>query len=258
MDCGIVFPPRPCSSPRRFLAPTRAAACSICRCSDPVFNALGEGLYRYGGFQVALDWNRLNQSRGRGTRLRGQIREHADRDVLLLAGERFTVVAQVPYTFNHLTDGRRRRDRGRPRRSGVLPLVRLWSSQFAGPRRRAWISAVVAVKTPWGNNDVSENGERLDEHVQPGTGATNLFRRAHGALSVRRESSIFASAAYTRHGPNDFGYKYGNNVQVNVVYDRKLTEVSTASLELNFLDAKRDQVDAAGVLDPNTGGQSST
>ena len=46
------------------LAPAPAAACSMCRCSDPVFSALGEGLYSYGGFQVALDWNRLNQSEG--------------------------------------------------------------------------------------------------------------------------------------------------------------------------------------------------
>ena len=32
----------------------------MCRCSDPVFSALGEGIYSYGGFQVALDWSRLS------------------------------------------------------------------------------------------------------------------------------------------------------------------------------------------------------
>src|SRR6185369_7951272 len=54
--------------------PRAAAACSMCRCSDPVFSALGEGLYSYGGFQVALDWTRLNQSQGAGPELEEQVR----------------------------------------------------------------------------------------------------------------------------------------------------------------------------------------
>ena len=47
-----------------------------------------------------------------------------------------------------------------------------------------------------------------------------------------------------------------DNVQANLVYDRKLTDWLDGVVELNFLDAKRDQIDGAGVPDPDTGGQS--
>ena len=66
---------------------------------------------------------------------------------------------------------------------------------------------------------------------------------------------MYASVAYTGTGRNDFGYKYGDNVQANLVYDRKLTDWLDGVVEVNFLDAKHDQVDALGVPDPDTGGQ---
>jgi hypothetical protein len=232
------------------------SACSMCRCSDPVFSALGQGLYSYGGFQLALDWNRLNQSQGAGPELEAQVRNTMIATVSYGWQERLTLVAQVPYTFNHLTQ-----DGGVETADGLADpafyaYVRLWSSEFSGGLgRRAWISAVVGVKTAWGKNDVSEDGERLDEHVQPGTGATNLSGGLSGLYLLNEKSSLFASAAYTGTGRNKFGYKYGDNVQANLVYDRKLTDWLDGLVELNFLDAKRDQIDAAGVRDPDTGGQ---
>jgi len=240
-----------------FLVPNPAAACSMCRCSDPVFSALGEGLYSYGGFQVALDWNRLNQTEGAGPDFEAQIRNTLTATIAYGWQDRLTVVAQIPYTFNHLATAEGVETADAVGDPSFFVSVRLWSSPFSqGLGRRAWISALVAVKTPWGNNDVTENGERLDEHVQPGTGATNLTGGLNGLYLLDAESSIYASAAYTGTGLNDFGYKYGNNVQANIVYDRKLTDFLGGLLEVKFLDAKHDQVDAAGAIDPNTGGQS--
>jgi hypothetical protein len=236
--------------------PRMAAACSMCRCSDPVFSALGEGLYTYGGFQVALDWNRLDQSQGAGPELEAQIRNSMVATVSYGWRERLTFVAQVPYTFNHLTaDGEVQTADGLGDPAFYL-YVRLWSSKFAsGLGRRAWISATVGVKTPWGKNDVTKDGKRLDEHVQPGTGATNISGGLSGLYLLDEDSSLYASAAYTGTGRNQFGYKYGDNVQANLVYDRKLTDWLDGVVELNFLDAKRDQIDSEGVPDPSTGGQ---
>ena len=236
--------------------PRFAAACSMCRCSDPVFSALGEGLYTYGGFQVALDWNRLDQSQGAGPELEAQIRNSMVATVSYGWQERLTFVAQVPYTFNHLTaDGEVQTADGLGDPAFYVYL-RLWSSKFAsGLGRRAWISATVGVKTPWGKNDVTSDGERLDEHVQPGTGATNLSGGLSGLYLLDENSSLYASVAYTGTGRNQFGYKYGDNVQANLVYDRKLTDWLDGVVELNFLDAKRDQIDTLGVPDPSTGGQ---
>ena len=236
--------------------PRMAAACSMCRCSDPVFSALGEGLYTYGGFQVALDWTRLDQSQGVGEDLEEQVRNSLVATISYGWRERLTFVAQVPYTFNHLTEGEDIETADGLGDPAFFAYVRLWSSKFEqGLGRRGWISAVVSAKTPWGKNDVTEDGERLDEHVQPGTGATNLSGGLSGLYLLDEKSSLYASAAYTGTGRNDFGYKYGDNVQVNLVYDRKLTEWLDGVLELNFLDAKRDQVDTEGVPDFDTGGQ---
>jgi hypothetical protein len=238
------------------LAAAPARACSMCRCSDPVFSALGEGLYSYGGFQVALDWNRLNQTQGEGEELEAQVRNSLTATLSYGFRERFTFVAQVPYTWNHLTEGDEAETANALADPAFFAYMRLWSSPFEAPLgKRAWISAVVSVKTPWGKNDVSEDGERLDEHVQPGTGATNLSGGLAGLYLIDEKSSLYASAAYTGTGRNEFGYKYGDNVQVNLVYDRKLTDWLDGVAELNYLDSKRDQVDAAGVPDPDTGGQ---
>ena len=239
------------------LAAAPAGACSMCRCSDPVFSALGEGLYSYGGFQLALDWSRLNQSQGAGAGLEEQVRNSMIATLSYGFRERFTVVAQVPYTWNHLTEGEEVETADGLGDPVFFAYVRLWSSPFQSPLgRRAWISAVFSVKTAWGRNDVSADGVRLDEHVQPGTGATNLSGGLAGLYLVDDKSSLYLSAAYTGTGRNDFGYKYGDNVQVNFVYDRKLTDWLDGLVEVNFLDAERDQVDALGVPDPDTGGRS--
>ncbi len=240
-----------------FLAVPRAAlACSMCRCSDPVFSALGEGLYTYGGFQVALDWSRLDQTQGAGPEFEAQIRNTLTATLSYGWRERLTFVAQVPFAFNHLTEESGVQTADGPGDPAFFAYVRLWSSKFGpGLGRRAWISAVVAVKTPWGENDVTENSERLDEHVQPGTGATNVSGGLSGLYLLDENSSLFASAAYTGTGRNQFGYKYGNNVQANLVYDRKITDWLDGVVELNFLDAERDQVDSAGLPAPSTGGR---
>lgn len=38
-----------------------AAACSICRCGDPTFNALGTDIYKDGAFRVFVDWERFDK-----------------------------------------------------------------------------------------------------------------------------------------------------------------------------------------------------
>lgn len=229
----------------------------MCRCSDPVFSALGEGLYTYGGFQIAVDWNRLNQTQGAGPDFEAQVRNSVTTTISYGWRERLTFVAQVPYTSNHLTESGGVETADGLGDPAFSLYVRLWSSPFTqGLGRRGWISAVVAVKTPWGRNDVSENGERLEEHVQPGTGATNLAGGISGLYLLDENSSVYASVVYTGTGRNKYGYKYGDNVQANAVYDRKITDWLDGVLEVNFLDARHDQVDAAGLPDPNTGGQS--
>jgi len=242
------------------LAPPRADACSICRCSDPTFNALGTNVYSSGEFHLALDWDRFEKSQA--TEEGGTDEETENRFTATFSysfGERFLLVARLPFSHRDLTETNGS-EVERTRTFGLSDpefygLVSLWSSPFGpGLGRRAWISAIFGVKTPWGLNDVRKDGVRVDEHAQPGTGSTDLFGGFSGFYLFDLDSSIFLSAQYRGTGRNDFGYKYGDNLIVSTAYERKLSEVFDAVVELNFRHAKRDQVDFSGEVDPNTGG----
>ncbi len=242
------------------LAPARASACSICRCSDPTFNALGTNVYSAGEFHLALDWERFSKSQA--TEEGGTDAEIENRFTATFSysfGERFLLVARLPFSHRDLTETNGD-DVEVTKTFGLSDpefygLVSLWSSPFGpGLGRRAWVSAVFGVKTPWGLNDVRKDGVRVDEHAQPGTGSTDLFGGFSGFYLFDLDSSIFLSAQYRGTGRNDFGYKYGNIAMASVAYERKLSEVFDAVVEMNFRHAGRDQVDFSGELDPNTGG----
>jgi hypothetical protein len=238
-------------------------ACSICRCGDPTFNALGTSVYSAGAFHLALDWERFEKSQR--TEEEGRIGTDAEIENRYTAtlsysiGERFLLVARVPFSHRDLTttfaDEREEVTTNGLSDPEFYGLVRLWSSNFGpGLGRRTWISAVLGVKTPWGRNDIRQNGDRVDEHAQSGTGSTDVFGGLSGFYLFDADSALFASVQYRGTGRNDFGYKYGNITIANVAYERKLSELFDAVVEMNFRHSKRDEVDFTNELDPNTGG----
>ncbi|HEV8580981.1 MAG TPA: hypothetical protein VGX68_18100 [Thermoanaerobaculia bacterium] len=258
------------------LTPPPAAGCSICRCGDPTFNALGTDVYKSGAFRVFLDWERFDKEQGIAEEeeaegpptLKHEGHEHATRESVVenrfttalsySFGERVIAVARIPWSARRLSEeggeggAERTRDLADPE---IYALVRLWSSKFAPDLgRRAWLSALGGVKTDWGKNDLAEDGERLDEHLQAGTGSTDWFAGLSGLYLLDVRSSLFGSVQRRQTGENDFGYEYGDLTLANLGYERKLARAADAALELNYRDAGRDRVDAAGTLDPNTGG----
>jgi hypothetical protein len=239
-----------------------ASACSICRCGDPTFNALGNNIYSSGDFHLAIDWDRFEKSQGTFEDGRfGTDHEVENRFTATLSyswAQRVVGVVRIPYSARTLTTTFED-ESSRVRTHGfsdpeIYALVRLWSSDFTGLGRRTWISAQAGVKTPWGRNDVRVGGERADEHAQPGTGSTDVFGGLSGIYILDIDSSIFVSGQYRGTGRNSFGYKYGNITTANVAYERKIAGPLDAVVEANFRHAGRDQVDALGERDPNTGG----
>jgi hypothetical protein len=236
-----------------------ALACSICRCGDPTFNALGKEGVAQTGFRVALDWDDVEKTQGPADE-RDSLRER--RETLLMAyglSDRFDLFARLPYSQRHLTeteDG----DLERSSSSGLADpelyaQARLWSSPFEGDvGMRSSVYFVFGVKTDWGVNDASRDGERLDEHVQPGTGSTDWFAGLSGSYQVNPRSAIFASVQYRQTGRNDFGYRYGRVQLLNVAYEHKLDGRWDAVLEANYRHAGRDEIDELQELDPDTGG----
>ena len=255
------------------LAPS-ARACSICRCGDATFNALGTDVYKEGAFRVSLDWERFDKEQGifgeegvpaakdaaeGGSPGREAVIENRLTTALSYTfGERAIAVARVPWSSRSTSETGigttgASKDLADPE---IYGLVRLWSSQFTGGLgRRAWISALGGVKTAWGKNDLTQGGERLDEHLQPGTGSTDWFGGLSSVYLLDSRSSLFGSAQVRRTGSNGFGYRYGGSTLLNFGYERKVGRIWDGALELNFRDSKQDRVDAAGTLDPNTGGR---
>jgi hypothetical protein len=246
-----------------------AHACSMCRCGDPTFNALGTDVYKDGAFRVALDWERFSKQQGilpegEAAALKGaksdlghesQVENRFTTALSYTFHERVVAVARVPFTSRELTDPEGSRTRDGLSDPELYALVRLWSSSFApGMGRRAWISVLGGVKTSWGQNDAAQQGGRLDEHLQPGTGSTDWFGGLSGVYLLNSRSSFFGSTQYRRTGTNSFGYKYGNIAMANAGYEHKLDKRFDGALELNFRNAGRDVLDGSGALDPNTGG----
>ncbi len=254
------------------LAAPPARACSICRCGDPTFNALGTDVYKDGAFRVSLDWERFDKEQGLLAEEEAPAVKHEadslgreavveNRFTTALSytfGERAIAVARIPWSTRSTSETGlgttgTSRDLADPE---LYALVRLWSSEFTGGLgRRAWLSALGGVKTAWGKNDLTQGGVRLDEHLQPGTGSTDWFGGLSGLYLLDSRSSLFSSVQYRRAGTNDFDYRYGDSKLVNFGYERKLGRIWDAAVELNFRDAGEDRIDAAGTLDPNTGGR---
>lgn len=256
-----------------FVATPTAQACSMCRCGDPTFNALGTDVYTAGNFRLALDAERFEKEQAishhhpEGEEEPTEGEEEAGREgqverrftaTLSYAFDRVNLVARIPWSDRTLREigG----EGGKETSSGlsdpeIYALVRLWSSRFEGDvGRRAWISAVGGVKPAWGDNEIERGGVRLEEHLQSGTGSTDWFGGLSGFYLLNAKSALYGSVQFRQMGTNDFGYRYGDVLLVNFGAERKLGTRWDGALELNYRDAEQDRIDAEEGFDPNTGG----
>ena len=227
-------------------------ACSVCRCGDPLFNALGSNLFAGANLRLALDEVEIRKDQGSpGEPDFEKLREL--RSTLTIAwapDDRLQLVARLPWTERRVSA-----EDGTVRGSGLSDpelsaAWRVWASKFV-PRvgRRSWISLGAGVKTDWGESDLRRHGARLDEHAQPGTGSLDPFL---GALAVRQidpTSSLFGSVQARRPGSNEVGYRYGDVFLANLGVEKRLNTRFDVSAELNYRSAGRDRIDRSGTLD---------
>jgi hypothetical protein len=264
-------------------AAERSSACSICRCGDPVFNSLGLNIYASGAWRVALDWDHLSKEQGiweeeghaaaldvEGDR-ESIVEQRVTATVAATLGERLALMARVPMSqrvleteaghAGALSARAMHTETGSTDSDGLadpelVALVRIWGSPFRGDLgRRAWVAAQIGVKTSWGENDLASGGERLDEHLQPGTGAPDWTGGLSTVVVLDQRSTMFASAAYRQTGTNDYDYRYGPAALAALGFERKLGKRVSAVVELDYRDSERDVVDADSTHDPNTGGR---
>lgn len=254
------------------LAAPTALACSICRCGDPTFNALGPESHTTAGLHVAADWDRVAKSQGAEDERESMVENRYSASLYYSITDRWLVAARLPWSRRSLrvaehddggTDegGDEAHHHGSARTDGLADpefsvQYRVWSAPFEGDvGARASFALSAGVKTAWGeNNRKDADGERLDEHVQPGTGSTDVFFGVSGFYLFDRSSTLFASLQWRDTGRNDSGYRYGRALLANLAYERKLMPRLDSVLELNYRHAKRDQADRDGTIEENTGG----
>jgi len=236
-------------------------ACSICRCGDPTFNALGLTGVALPGLRVALDWDTVEKSQGSVTN--DDLESVTEQRETFLLGyspsDDWSVFMRMPYSTRDLTESEAGEVEDTHTSGLADPEIyaqrRLWSSTFdASVGVRNSLFAVFGTKTDWGENDVRRDGARLDEHAQPGTGSTDWFGGFSGSHQLGRQSALFASVQYRATGDNEFGYEYGDILLGNFAYEHKLGSRFDGVIEANYRHADRDRIDASGSLDPNTGG----
>jgi hypothetical protein len=237
-----------------------ALPCSICRCGDPTFNALGKQGYAARGFRLALDWERFDKREGAPEQ---EAEELVENRLTALAAygfsERFVLYARVPLSFRDfsaieegsVSDAFSPRGFSDPE---VYAQWKVWSSGMAlTVGRRTSLTLLGGVKTALGNNDYTIDGERVDEHAQPGTGSTDVYGGPALLYLIDARSALFASAQYRHTGTNSYGYRYGRIWLANVAYERKLGGKLDSVVELNFRRSAHDHSTDEGEL-PNTGG----
>jgi len=241
-------------------------ACSLCQCGDPTYSLIGSQVFEPGGFRLSLDGDRYSKDQvavhhddhaeegGEDNEVPGAEprEEEVENRITLSAshsfGERVTLLARIPFSHRTITTGGVSESKSGLSDPEIVGHARLWSS---GPD--SWVSLTAGVKTPWGQNDATVDGERAEEHLQPGTGAWGGSAGLAFGRGFQGRSSLFGSAFGRFNGRNDYGYKYGDVVLANLAFERRLASRLNGVVEMNFRSARKDE-EVEGEPDPNTGG----
>lgn len=235
-------------------------ACSVCRCGDPAFAALGLDLFNPGRFNLALDWDRFEKEQGAGDDDESLVEDRLTATLSYAVSDRLTLIGRVPWSWRTLSE----HEEGELDEMSTSGLsdpelyvnFRLWSAPITpSVGSRGWVGLQAGVKTPWGDNGLQADGERIDEHAQPGTGSTDWIGGLAGVLVLDPRSTLFGSAQYRYTGSNSWGYRYGSLLLATVGYERSLGRVLDGVIEADYRDAGEDRVDDEGEHDPDTGGR---
>jgi len=80
-----------------------ASACSICRCGDPTFNALGSDSYHASGFRAAFDWERFDKEQGDpAVEAEGVVENRFTALLSYGFNDRLAVTGRIPFSHRNL------------------------------------------------------------------------------------------------------------------------------------------------------------
>ena len=233
------------------LAPRASQACSMCRCGDPTFNLVGSQIFVPKTWNVGLDFGRF--SKDQVTEDDPLLREEEVESRVTLSvsrtlGDRLTLVGQLPFAHRRITAGDEQGSL-----SGLSDPELIAHYRLSAGQAGTWMALSLGLRPGWGQNDGQVDGQRAEEHLQPGTGSAGLEAGLAFSRLMGGDGSVFGSLGGRVNGRNDAGYHYGNALLANLGYEKKLAARVNGVVELNFRDAAQDEP-LAGEKDVNTGG----
>jgi hypothetical protein len=231
-------------------------ACSQCLCGTPfpadVLGGVVPLQLRYGFEELYLSKaNALDDGPGSEREREHRVAAFA----LWRPLDRLALIARLPYNIKRITE----------RPSGEVPLTQ--RAQGVGD---AGLQALVGVhqtrgthpltvglllgaEIPTGSNERrGSDGERLDAHLQPGTGAWSGSGGVHVGVSMGR-AMLDASLIGRANGANVHGYRYGDVLLFNAGYASAPRRGWSLIAQLNGRAAGRDRLED-GARGDNTGG----
>jgi len=233
-----------------------ASACSQCMCGTPFPAGLMGGVVPT-QFTYGLEERYLSKSNaldeGPGTELEQEHRLAAY--ALWRPHARLAFVGRLPYAWKQITTQPTGGGESVERAHGLSDaevLAMVGVAQTSGARALA-LGLVAGFTAPTGQNDLEDgSGQRLDAHLQPGSGAwtgTGGLNMAFSTTGGTWEASVLGRSS----GTNAHGYRYGNVALYNAGFTSLSHHGVRALLQINGRSAARDLLDG-GVTGENTGG----
>jgi len=232
-----------------------ALACSQCMCGTPFpADALG------GVVPMQLRYGVEDRYLSKSTGLDEGPGEEREREHRLSAfaawrpHDRLALLGRLPYNFKELEQ----EPLGQPIETGTAQglgdaeLLALIGVARATGAHSATLGLVLGVAAPTGSNNLrDENGERLDEHLQTGSGAWSFTTGLN--LGASLGGSIFETGVLARANGQGPHYRYGNAVLFNAGLTGPSWRGWRGIAQLNGRTAAHD-LEEAGDPAPNTGG----
>ena len=222
-------------------APT-ARACSLCRCDDPATSITGNSLFVVRSWRASFETEVFRKDQA------GEddpsLRERETETRYTLSGTwtpiaHLSLVGRLPWSARRIDSGaelQRRSGLGDPE---LLANWRVYQQQ--GVAHPLWVTVQAGARAPWGPNDLEANGVRLDEHLQPGTGAAGGVAALSLFTRVGERDVAYATTTARVNGTNRHGYRYGDAWISTVAWQRELRPSAQAGLELTWRDAGSDR-----------------
>jgi hypothetical protein len=234
-----------------------AQACSVCGCGDPMVDVSDSVPYAT-PLRLALDFEALTASAASDDdpAATESVTQVTLRPVIVWSPiDSLNLIAQIPIVRKDWSlEGGGEKASATNTGIGDLDLgVRwfFWNDRSFATMSRQSLGVSAGVTLPTGPNDATEDGMRLDDHAQLGTGSVGPYLGL--AYAYHRDPwNFFASVTGQTRTRNSFGYQYGNALKWATRVDYRIADPVALELGIDGRIAAHDNVDDEEQV--NTGG----